>query len=165
MIAISRNERNSERSLGQCHCFRHGHDLNSREDSILGSVLKMPKPNCAYITVGTWDKMTEGGVVSWGTALQAGRWRMRFPIVVIGIFQWTKLPAALRPSGRLSLQQKKVPGIFSGRYRRRLLRADNLTTYMPRLSWNLRPSGQEVEACSRFALLFTQVKGVILIFV
>jgi len=42
MIASSGNEINSERGLGQCHCVRHDHDLNSREVSFLGSVLKMP---------------------------------------------------------------------------------------------------------------------------
>jgi hypothetical protein len=73
MIAGSGNERNSERSLGRCHCVRHGHDLNSREDSFLGSVLKMPKPNCAYITAGKCDKTARVGVVGGGIALQAGR--------------------------------------------------------------------------------------------
>jgi hypothetical protein len=49
-------------------------------------------------------------------------------------------PAALWPWGWLSLQQKRVPGIFPGELRRPVSRADNLTTSMCRLSWNLRAS-------------------------
>jgi len=82
MIASSGNEIN----LGQLHCVRHGHDLNSIEDSFLGSVLKMPKPNCACITGDTCNKTARGGVVGRGTALKAGRWRVRFPVFVTGFF-------------------------------------------------------------------------------
>jgi hypothetical protein len=62
MIASSGKEINSERNLGQCHCVRHSHGLNSPEDSFLDSVLKMPKPNRAHITVGTCDKTARVGV-------------------------------------------------------------------------------------------------------
>jgi len=44
------------------------------------------------------------------------------------------LLAALWPWGRLSPYHKWVPGIFPGH------RADNLTTFMSRLSWNLGAS-------------------------
>jgi hypothetical protein len=50
------------------------------------------------------------------------------------------LPVALWPWGWLSLQQKWVPGIFPGGKRRPVRRADNLTTFMCRLSWNLEAS-------------------------
>ena len=43
-----------------------------------------------------------GGAVDWGTALQAGRSRIRFPIVSLECFIDINLPAALWPWGRLN---------------------------------------------------------------
>jgi len=48
-----------------------------------------------------------GGAYGWSTARQAGRSRVRFPIV-----SWTIISAALWSWGRLRLKQKCVPGIF-----------------------------------------------------
>jgi len=44
-----------------------------------------------------------GGAVGWGTALQAGRSRVRFPMVSLELFIDIILPAALWPWGTLSL--------------------------------------------------------------
>ena len=78
-----------------------------------------------------------GVAVGWGTAIQALRSRVRFPMVSLGIFHWNN------PSGRtmaLGLNQPltemstrnipwwvKVAGAW----------ADSLTTFMCRLSWNI----------------------------
>ena len=79
------------------------------------------------------------------------------PAGVIGIFHWHEiLPIALRPWGRLSLQQKWVPGAFPGGKGGRCVR---LTTLPPSCavvmkSGNLNflePSGP-LQACNGIAL-------------
>ena len=49
-----------------------------------------------------------GGAVGWGTALQVGRSRVRFPMVSLKFFIAIILPAALWPWGWLSFYQKWV---------------------------------------------------------
>ena len=53
-----------------------------------------------------------GGAVGWGTALQAGRSRVRFPMVPLEFIIDIILLAAPWPWGWLSLWQKWVSGIF-----------------------------------------------------
>jgi hypothetical protein len=53
-----------------------------------------------------------GGAVGWGTVLQGGRLRVRFPVVSLEFFVDIILPAALWPWGWLGLWRKWVPGIF-----------------------------------------------------
>ena len=74
-----------------------------------------------------------GGAVAWGTALQAGRSRVPFPM---GLFIVLILPAALWPCGRVRLWQKRVSGIFPGEQRRPARTADNIATFLCRLSRN-----------------------------
>jgi hypothetical protein len=85
-------------------------------------------------------KGAHGSAVGGGTTLQAGRLRVRFPDGVIGIFHWHN------PSGRTvalgltrPLTEMSTRNIFWGQ-RWPVPRADNLTTFMCRLSWNLGAS-------------------------
>ena len=50
-----------------------------------------------------WQNGARGGAVGWGTALQVGRSRLRFPMVSLEFFIDIILPAALWPWGWLSL--------------------------------------------------------------
>jgi len=61
-------------------------------------------------------------------------------MVSLVFFTDISLPAALLLCGRLSHQQKWVRGILPGSLRRPVRMADNLTTSMCRLSWNMGAS-------------------------
>jgi hypothetical protein len=84
----------------------------------------------------------------WGTALQTVRLRVRFPMVSLDFFIDIIIPVALWPWGRLSLQQKWVPGIFPGGKGGRCV---GLTTLPPSCAdclkiWTPQPSGT-LRAC------------------
>jgi len=81
-----------------------------------------------------------GGAMSGGAALQAGRLRFRFTVVSMEIFIEIILPTALCPWGRLSVEQKKIPGIFLRGKAGLVRRSDKFTTFMCRLTWNLGTS-------------------------
>ena len=86
------------------------------------------------------------------TAIHVVRLRARFPMVSLKFFIDLILPVAMWLCGRLSLQQKWVPGLSPEGLRRPVLRADNLATFMCRCSTNpgslnqLESSGP-VQAC------------------
>ena len=61
-----------------------------------------------------WSSGARGSAVGWGTALQVGRSRVRFPIVSLEFFIDIILLAALWPWGWINLYQKEEPGIFLG---------------------------------------------------
>jgi hypothetical protein len=83
-----------------------------------------------YFTMISVFRGARGSVVSSGTMLQAGRWPVRVPDEV-DFSIYLILSAALWPSGRLSLWQKWVPGIFLGLKGGRRIR---LTTLPPSVS-------------------------------
>jgi len=82
-----------------------------------------PHRACNGITLPFYITVWGGSTVGWGTALQAGTSRIRFPMASSEFFSNIILLAAPWPWGRLSLQNK-----FS----------DNLTTFM---YWLTRNSG------------------------
>jgi hypothetical protein len=78
-----------------------------------------------YLKMYGFEKGVHRGAVGWGTALQVGRSRVRFHMVSMGLTQ---------PSTEMSIRN------ISWGWRRSARRADNLTTFMFRLSWNLGAS-------------------------
>jgi len=96
--------------------------------------------------------------VGWGTALQTGRSRFRFQMVSLEFFIHIILPAALWNWGRLSLQQKWIPGISPVGKGARYL---GLKTLPPSYDdcheiWEPQPPGA-LRACPWIALLLTGV--------
>ena len=85
--------------------------IRSMFKSINVAVLPIGSPT-TYTTLHRQKTGKRGGAVGWGTALHAGRSRVRFPMVSLEFFIDISHPAALWPWGRLSLQQKWVPGIL-----------------------------------------------------
>jgi hypothetical protein len=79
------------------------------------------------------------GAVGWGTALQAGRSRIPFPMVPLDFFYNNSSGRAMVLGSTQPLTEMSTRNI-SWCERRPVRRADNLTTFVCRLSWNLRAS-------------------------
>ena len=69
--------------------------------TILLQIHRTNAPNLIKITIILLG--ARGGAVGWGTALQTGRSRVRFPMVSLEFFIDIVLPAAFWPWGRLNL--------------------------------------------------------------
>jgi hypothetical protein len=78
------------------------HDLRPNSLKVYINIIYPPKPRA------------RGDAVGWGITPQPGRSRVRFPMVSLEFLIGIILLSALWPWGRLSLQQKWVPGIFPG---------------------------------------------------
>jgi hypothetical protein len=95
-----------------------------------------------------WGGGASVGAVGRGTALQAGRSRVRFPMVSLDFFIDIFLPAALWSWVWLSLWHKWVPGMFSGGKGGRCVVLTNLppscTDYLE--IWEPQPPGT-LKAC------------------
>jgi hypothetical protein len=74
---------------GMCVCFEDSKDSQTCTGHLFSKV---------KLTAGV-----RGGAVGWGTALQAGRSRVRFPMVSLEFFIDIILLVALWPWGQLSL--------------------------------------------------------------
>jgi hypothetical protein len=93
----------------------------------------MCKSRISYLYKSNKIYGARGSVVGWGTTLLAGRSRVRVPMRWIFSFDLIFV-AALWPWGRLSLQQKWVPGIFLGVKRGRRVGLTTLPPSVCRLS-------------------------------
>jgi hypothetical protein len=101
----------------------------------------MEDRNRSYIFYKDYNTVrgARDGAVGWGTALQAGRSRVRFPIVSLEFFIDNRSRPNYGPRVDSASNRNEYQEYLFGE-RRPMRRADNLTTFMCRLSWNLGAS-------------------------
>jgi hypothetical protein len=93
-------------SRSNCSCTENTLTAFARHPDDRRRVDVLGMPLVAYLVC----KEARGGAVGWGTALQAGRSRIRFPMVSLEFFIDIIRPTALWPWGWLSILQKLVKG-------------------------------------------------------
>jgi len=115
-------------SVSKAYCFKTRCNITLPSDNFSLSHVSPrnslsvfpPTPLCSFIyltLILIWVHIqleSRGGAVCWGTKIEAGRPRVRFPTVLLEFFIDTILPAALWPRCRPNFQQKSVPGILPG---------------------------------------------------
>jgi hypothetical protein len=108
-----------------------------------------------YVTLYRWPSVVQvwmrliqtciqmgasGSAVGWGTALQAGMSRARFPMLSLKFFYWHNSSGRTMALGLTQPLTEMGTRNISWGEGRPVRRADNLTTFMCRLSWNLGAS-------------------------
>ena len=81
-----------------------------------------------------------GGAVGWGTALQAGKVTDLIPDSVIGVFRWHSPSGCTMALALTHPLTEMSTGNSSWGWRQLVHRADDPTTFMCQLSWNLGAS-------------------------
>jgi hypothetical protein len=127
---INKEQYNTSRPNTDLHCTRCI-DVCSCLPTLAGNATGYFTWLCANFWMAHGAR---GCAVGWGTMLQAGRSRFRFPMRSLDFSIDQILPPALYDWGRLSLYQKWVPGIFLGVKGGRRVKLTTLEPSVSRLS-------------------------------